>query len=341
MKTEHKVSLKSFNTFGVEANAERLVKLECLEDIGHLSANSFDREADLVLGGGSNILFCADLPGTLYLNRIKGRNIIGEDDASVLVEVSAGENWHEFVLWALDQGFSGLENLSLIPGLAGAAPMQNIGAYGVEISALMDSVNTYDWRSGEVVNMANEECRFSYRDSRFKSIDPGRFLILSCRLRLPKEFVPCLSYAGLTAELSAMNVDDPNAKQVSDAVVRIRQRKLPDPAVLGNAGSFFKNPEVSTDIAEYLQSQHQQFPVYSVAKKSCKLSAAWMIEQCGWKGFRQGDAGVSEDHALVLVNHGTAKGSEIFSLSEQVAESVLDRFGIVLEREPQVFGNTS
>ncbi len=343
MKTAADISLKPFNSFGVNAVANNMHWLESMDDVQQLQAqsqpaSSFDTGADLVLGGGSNILFTSDVPGTVYLNRIRGRNLVEEDGDSVLIEVAAGENWHEFVLWTLNQGYYGLENLSLIPGLVGAAPMQNIGAYGVEISNVLESVKALDWQSGQIVSIKSEDCGFSYRDSRFKSTEPDRFLILSCHLRLLKNFKPELSYTGLASELSAMNIKNPGAKEVSEAVIRIRQRKLPDPAVIANAGSFFKNPEIGTDRAEELRSGHKAMPVYRVSDEICKLSAAWMIEQCGWKGFRQGDAGVSRDHALVLVNHGQASGFEILELSWSIAKSVQDRFGITLVREPQVFG---
>ena len=234
MNTEKDFSLKSLNSFGVDARATRMCRLDSLEDVAQLETDSFEAGTDLVLGGGSNILFATDVPGTVYLNRIKGRKLIEDNSDSVLIEVAAGENWHEFVLWTLDQGYYGLENLSLIPGLAGAAPMQNIGAYGVEISGRLESLSALDWRSGEIVQFSGSECNFSYRDSRFKSSDPGGHLILTCRLRLQKRDKPEISYAGLARELSAMGVEKPGAKEVSQAVIRIRQRKLPDPDVIGN-----------------------------------------------------------------------------------------------------------
>jgi UDP-N-acetylmuramate dehydrogenase len=336
MKTRHDYSLRDLNSFGVEASAKKAVWLEDMHDIRQLGAGAFDPGKDLVLGGGSNILFSADVAGTVYLNRIRGRRIVEDEGTAALVDVAAGENWHEFVLWSLDRDLCGLENLSLIPGLAGAAPMQNIGAYGVEISALMDSVEVYDWASGNISRIAASDCGFSYRDSRFKSSEPNRFLILSCRLRLPRNQAPDISYSGLAEELSAANISNPGARQVSDAVIRIRQRKLPDPAQLGNAGSFFKNPVLTESDAEVLRTRFNGMPVFESGNGFSKLSAAWMIEQCGWKGFREGDAGVSPNHALVLVNHGSASGMALLNLSRRIAKSVRERFGIDLEQEPKI-----
>ena len=340
MKSESNFSLKTFNSFGVDAHAAQMLILESMDDIVDLRSCQYQADIDLVLGGGSNMLFVSDVPGTVYLNRIKGRRLIEEDGDSVLIEAAAGENWHQLVLWTLDQGYCGLENLSLIPGLVGAAPMQNIGAYGVEISSVLDSVTVFDWQQCEVVNIDVADCGFAYRDSRFKSTEAGRFLILSARLRLQKQFWPKISYAGLADELSAMKSKQPGAREVSDAVIRIRQRKLPDPAVIGNAGSFFKNPEISIDHADRLRTSENTLPVFPLNDSTSKLSAAWLIEQCGWKGFREGDAGVSPDHSLVLVNYGQASGMEIYKLSKRISESVSNRFGITLEREPQLFGAT-
>jgi UDP-N-acetylmuramate dehydrogenase len=341
MKHSRQTSLKALNSFAVEAMAANVVRLDSHEDIDQLSAMSFNSGTDLLLGGGSNILFASDVPGTVYLNRLKGRKISSNNGESALVEVASGENWHEFVLWTLKQGLCGLENLSLIPGLAGAAPMQNIGAYGVEISDVLESVQTYDWVSGEIVNFEASDCSFSYRNSRFKSVEPDRFLILSCRMKLSRSASPNISYGGLAEELAAMNVDHPGAREVSEAVIKIRRRKLPDPALIGNAGSFFKNPEITLAQADEIRSKHPKAALFRVNDDLTKVSAAWMIENCGWKGFREGDAGVSDQHALVLVNYGAASGLEILKLSDRISESVNERFGITLEREPQLFKTDS
>ncbi|NOR18723.1 MAG: UDP-N-acetylmuramate dehydrogenase, partial [Xanthomonadales bacterium] len=238
MKRSNYASLKHLNCFSVEAQADQILELECELDLQELAAeHRFDSDTDLVLGGGSNILFAANVEGTVILNRITGKRIISETEKDVLVEVCGGENWHQLVLWTLQQGLSGVENLSLIPGLAGAAPMQNIGAYGVELSDVLESVQAIELKTGEVHRFDHQQCQLSYRDSRFKSIDANRFLISHVVLRLQRYFAPTLAYAGLQEELKVMGIDRPNAQQVSEAVIRIRLRKLPDPAVTANAGS--------------------------------------------------------------------------------------------------------
>ena len=336
MKRSHNASLKPYNSFSVEARAAQLVELESVDDIDELIANDrFDSQRDLVLGGGSNILFASDIEGNVILNRVRGKRIVEDLGGDVIVEASAGENWHHLVLWTLDQGLSGIENLSLIPGLAGAAPLQNIGAYGVELADVLESVQAVDLLSRERRVFDNAQCRFAYRDSRFKSADAGRFLITGIRLRLQRGFTPRLAYSGIVEELASMGIAAPNARQVSDAVIRIRQRKLPDPAVTGNAGSFFKNPVVSRSTAERLSGDFPGLPVYP-SGEDVKLAAAWMIENCGWKGRSMGQAAVSEKHALVLINKGAASGAEILALADAIRESLLDRFEIELQPEPLI-----
>lgn len=336
MKRVLSASLKHLNSFSVEAHAGQLIKLESEEDLQTFSTeHRFEVTRDLIMGGGSNILFAADIEGTVILNRVSGKRIIRDSDDEVLLEACAGENWHQLVLWSLDQGLSGIENLSLIPGLAGAAPMQNIGAYGVELADVLDSVQTLDLNNGEPRQFKRQDCHFAYRNSRFKSMDAGSYLITGIRLRLNRKFVPKLAYKGLHEELSLMGIDIPSAKQVSEAVIRIRQRKLPDPNVFGNSGSFFKNPVVSRTTADLLKKDHTGLPVYSAGNEA-KLSAAWLIEQCDWKGRSMGDAAVSEQHALVLINKGNATGGEILELADAIRESVLQRFNIQLQPEPLI-----
>ena len=334
MKRIPNASLKPYNSFSVEARAGQLLELESEQDLqAFTNEHRFDAKRDVILGGGSNILFVGDVEGSVVLYRITGKRIIDDCNDDVLVEALAGENWHHLVMWCLDQGLSGIENLSLIPGLAGAAPMQNIGAYGVELADVLDSVQTLDLKSGQSREFKQRECQLSYRNSRFKSADAGKYLITGIRLRLHRTFNPKLGYAGLGEELSLMGIDVPTAKQVSEAVIRIRQRKLPDPNTIGNAGSFFKNPVVSQETANLLTREFTGLPVYSAGKES-KLSAAWLIEQCGWKGRSMGGAAVSEQHALVLVNKGDATGSEILALADAIQASVQERFGIELQPEP-------
>lgn len=336
MKRILNASLKHLNSFSIEARAGQLLTLESDEDLQtFVSEFRFDATRDLILGGGSNILFTGDIEGTVILNRVRGISIIEDSNDEVLVEARAGENWHQLVLWCLDQGLSGVENLSLIPGLAGAAPMQNIGAYGVELADVLDSVQTIDLNSGQLRRFKKRDCHLAYRNSRFKSADAGKYLITGIRLRLQRKFVPKLAYKGLGQELSLMGIDTPDAKQVSEAVMRIRQRKLPDPKISGNAGSFFKNPVVSRTRADLLEKEFAGLPVYP-AGPDVKLSAAWLIEHCGWKGRSMGGAAVSEQHALVLINKDNATGGEILTLARAIQASVQDRFGIELQPEPLI-----
>ena len=336
MKRIPDASLKHLNSFSVEARAGQVLELECEDDLQtFISEYRFDAERDLILGGGSNILFAGDVEGTVILNRVIGKRIVEDSDDEVLLEARAGENWHQLVLWSLDQGLSGIENLSLIPGLVGAAPMQNIGAYGVELADVLDSVQTLDLNNGRAREFNQRDCRLDYRNSRFKSEDAGKYLITGIRLRLQRKFIAKLAYKGLEEELLSMGIDSPSAKQVSEAVVRIRQRKLPDPNVIGNSGSFFKNPVVNRETADLLEKEFAGLPVYSAGDKA-KLSAAWLIERCGWKGRSLGRAAVSEQHALVLVNKDNATGREILTLANAIRGSVQDRFGIELQPEPVI-----
>jgi UDP-N-acetylmuramate dehydrogenase len=335
MKVLERPSLKALNSFGVETSAGLLLTIDTEEDL--LSLPAFDPGKDFVLGGGSNVLFASDVPGTVFLNRILGKEIISEHDDSVQVEAGAGEDWHHLVRWSLTQGLSGLENLSLIPGLAGASPIQNIGAYGVELSSVLEHVTAWDWQKSAWVTLDRDGCLFAYRDSLFKSQEPDRYFITSIRLRLSRLFKPHLDYAGLRDELLSMGIEQATPEQVSDAVIRIRQKQLPDPAVTGNAGSFFKNPVVSMDEAELLRDRFPALPAWPAGADRAKLSAAWMIDQCGWKGARENDAAVSSQHALVIINHGGASGQQILALSNKIARSVFGEFGIQLEPEPRIY----
>jgi len=334
MKISERPSLKALNSFGVEAAAKLLIQLDSEEDV--LSMPSYDPQSDLLLGGGSNLLLTSDVPGTVWLNRITGRSIVESNSQHGWVDVGAGENWHDLVRWTLDKELSGLENLSLIPGLAGAAPIQNIGAYGVELRSVLESITAWDMQKARWAVLSAEQCRLGYRDSLFKSEQPGRHLITSIRLRLNRAFIPRLEYAGLGDELDAMGISRPSARDVSNAVIRLRSRKLPDPAKLGNAGSFFKNPIVTAETAARMVTQYPGLTVWKLDHGAVKVSAAWLIDFCGFKGHRQGDAGVSENHALVLVNHGNATGIDIGSLARSIQSTVLDEFGIELETEPQI-----
>jgi UDP-N-acetylmuramate dehydrogenase len=327
-------SLKDFNSFGVEATAGLMLTLENEEDL--LAMPAFDPTSDFLLGGGSNVLFASDVPGTVFRNGILGKAIVCSDDDHSWVEAAAGETWHELVRWTLQEGLCGLENLSLIPGLAGAAPIQNIGAYGVELSQVLESVTAWDLARASWKTFSLDECQPGYRDSYFKSIAPDRYLITSIRLRLNRVFIPRLDYKGLREELESVHSGELTALQISDAVMRIRQRKLQDPATIGNAGSFFKNPVVPKASYQVLAERFTELPNWHVTHDTIKLSAAWMIEHCGLKAYREGDAGVSEQHALVLVNHGNASGRQILNLARTIQSRVQETFDILLEPEPRV-----
>ena len=337
MKQDRNASLKHLNSFSVEARAGQILTLESEDDLLALtSEHQLDPDTDLILGGGSNVLIARDIPGSVILNRVSGKKIIADSDSEVLIEACGGESWHQLVLWCLDQGLSGIENLSLIPGLVGAAPMQNIGAYGVELADVLESVQVIELSTGQVQEFKHDECQFAYRESRFKTADAGRYFISHVRLRLQRGFTAHLHYAGIGEELRSMGVSTPTAKQVSNAVIRIRQRKLPDPAIIGNAGSFFKNPVISRRTADLLAVDFTGLPLYPMNEDQVKISAGWMIDHCEWKGHRKGDAGVSPQHALVLVNHGNASGQHILELANDIIASVQNRFGIELQPEPRI-----
>lgn len=327
-------NLASLSTFRLPARAKRLLALDHIEQLPQLR---FDPQT-LVLGGGSNILFMADWPGSVLLNRLRGIALKGLPAGQVLVHAAAGENWHALVRWCIDQGLYGLENLILIPGSVGAAPMQNIGAYGVELSDVLESVNAWDWQRGEQVEIKASDCGLSYRDSRFKSADRGRFLITAVRLRLRRVFRPTLGYQSLLDALQARSISTPQPRQLAAAVMRLRRHRLPDPARLPNAGSFFKNPVLQASAVRALLDRHPALPHWQLTDGLVKLAAGWMIESLGWRGKRIGDAGVYQNHALVLVNHGQATAAQLGELIERITDSVAAEFGVRLEVEPNLVG---
>jgi UDP-N-acetylmuramate dehydrogenase len=288
-----------------------------------------------VLGAGSNVLFTRDWPGIVLALSTTGIRILEDRGDAALVRVEAGENWNDFVHWSLGHGFVGLENLALIPGTVGAAPIQNIGAYGVEVCEFVYTVEVFDRAAGTFVRLSNADCGFGYRDSLFKRT-PGRYVVTTVDFLLPRVRELLLDYAGVREELAAMKVDVPSAPLVAEAVCRLRLRKLPNPALIGNAGSFFKNPMVPVEIAESLHAEYPTLPIWPAPENRRKLSGAWLIEACELKGLREGDAGVSSQHALVLVNHGQATGEQIWFLSQRVRETIAQRFGVMLEPEPIV-----
>lgn len=335
---QRQARLQPFNTFGIAARAEVLANFQAVEELrALLAAPELSAKPRLVLGGGSNILFTRDFDGVVLLNELPGIDVVSEDEDQVQVRAGAGVVWHELVMHCVAKGWGGLENLSLIPGKVGAAPMQNIGAYGVEIKDCFVSLEALRIADGEVVRFGLSECAFGYRESYFKREGRDRFIILSVTFRLSKRgHTIRTAYGDIQGELARKGVAQPTIKDVSDAVIAIRSSKLPDPKVLGNAGSFFKNPVVDARIVERIKLAHPSAPVYPAGEGQSKLAAGWLIEQCGWRGRRIGKCGVHEKQALVLVNHGGATGAEIWALSDAVLLSVRERFGVELEREVNV-----
>jgi UDP-N-acetylmuramate dehydrogenase len=356
------ISLQKYNTFGIDAIARYFAVFstqdqlaDLLQQAAGLPAGSVSRlpgsatlksgaSALFVLGGGSNILLTKNVDGPVMRNEIKGIELVDEDGHYVYVTAGAGENWHGFVQYCLKRNWAGVENLSLIPGSVGAAPMQNIGAYGVEIKDVFHELTAWDLREGKVYTFTLNDCRFGYRDSIFKGEYKGRFIILSVTFRLNKIPVFHTAYGAIREELEKMGVQDLSIQAISQAVVHIRMSKLPDPAQIGNAGSFFKNPTIPSMHFAYLQTRFPGivgYPEASGAANSAsagmtKLAAGWLIEQCGWKGYRHGDAGVHTRQALVLVNYGHATGHELYDLSEEILLSVQEKFGVTLEREVNI-----
>jgi UDP-N-acetylmuramate dehydrogenase len=331
--------LSARNTFQVAARAPWLLEVNepaSLEEA--LDLAQVRGLPQLVLGGGSNLLFAGDAPGVVVALRARALGIAEDRGDRVLVRAEAGADWHGLVMWSLEQGLCGLENLALIPGSVGAAPIQNIGAYGVEAGERIVAVEAWDRQFQRRVRLDRAACAFGYRDSAFKR-QPERWIVTAVEFELSRDAAPRIEYAGLGEELQAMGVQAPAAPDVAAAVIRIRRRKLPDPALLGNAGSFFKNPIVPAAQAQALQADHPRLPAFpGDSAQTRKLSAAWLIDTCGWKGAREGDAGVSDAHALVLVNHGAATGMQLLELAHRIAASVQARFGVALEPEPRIVG---
>ncbi|GAA0555526.1 UDP-N-acetylmuramate dehydrogenase [Chitinophaga japonensis] len=337
MQVSENVLLQPYNTFGIRAQARYFMPFA---DVQQLQAvlqdarwQAFPR---MVLGGGSNVLFTRDFDGLMLKNELKGITLLREDDEYIYVKAGAGENWHQFVLYCIERQWAGLENLSLIPGNVGASPMQNIGAYGVEIRDYFHELEAWHLQDHTLVTFSNADCAFGYRESVFKKQYKGQFAILSVTYRLRKQPRFNTSYGAIEEELQRMGVRELSIRAISQAVINIRSSKLPDPAQVGNAGSFFKNPTVGAAQFAALKSAHPGIVAYPVAQDQHKLAAGWLIEQCGWKGFRSGDAGVHARQALVLVNYGHASGQEIYQLSQQVLDSVQEKFGVELEREVNI-----
>jgi UDP-N-acetylmuramate dehydrogenase len=346
MIVEQNVSLAPHNTFGIVARARTLVRVRGPGDVqGVLAHPQYAADPKFVLGGGSNIVLTGDVNKAVVLKvEIAGRRIVSDDDRATVVEAGAGENWHDFVTWTLDQGLGGVENLALIPGTVGASPVQNIGAYGVELQDVFDSLDAIDLQTGREFTLTAEQCAFGYRDSVFKHNPArdsdfglaGRALILRVRMKLRKPWRPVLGYLDLQRKMAETGVAEPTARQIYDWVCAIRSAKLPDPRVIGNAGSFFKNPTVTPEQCQDIIARDPGIVHYNMPDGTVKLAAGWLIDACGWKGKSVGKAGVYEKQALVLVNRGGATGGEVVTLARAIQTSVYERFGIRLEPEPVV-----
>lgn len=328
-------NLKAFNTFGISARAKALVEIAEPDQLVELMRDYQHLQPFLFLGGGSNLLFTKDFSGTVVLVRPKGKNLVSQQGTTALVTAGAGENWHEFVQWTLANAWYGLENLSLIPGNVGTAPMQNIGAYGVEMKDCFHSLTAYNLETLEAEEFTHASCDFGYRESFFKRQGKGKYVIWNVRFALSTSPHIKVEYGAIKEELAALHIAEPTPQDVAQAVINIRRSKLPDPAVLGNSGSFFKNPVVPTHQADQLVARFPNL-VHYPAKEGTKLAAGWLIEQAGWKGYRRGDAGVHAKQALVLVNHGQATGPELWQLAQDIMQSVFEKFGVQLEPEVNI-----
>ena len=334
MNIQKKYPLKNLNTFGIEVKAQLFVEVKGEEQLQSILADkNFKGIPKFILGGGSNILFTRDFPGLVIKNSIPGIEIIREEENSVLIKAGAGEIWHELVLFCVERNLGGIENLSLIPGTVGAAPMQNIGAYGQEIKNVFEGLEGIFIDSGEKKIFTKDDCNFGYRNSIFKQELKNKFVIASVVLRLSRNPVLKLDYGTVEEELDKLSLDKITVKNVSDVICKIRQSKLPDPRQIGNAGSFFKNPEISEETFLSLKKEFSGIIGFPLGNRKVKLAAGWLIEQCGWKGKRVGNTGSHSKQALVLVNYGNVKGSEVLQLAQKIKESVKNKFGIELEEE--------
>lgn len=338
MITKKNFSLKKHNTFGLDVKAEYFVEVNTEEElVSFLGQTSPRNNLALILGGGSNLLLTKDIEGTVLHVNLKGKRIFSEDDQSAIIEAQAGENWHEFVLWSIGQKLGGIENMSLIPGNIGTAPMQNIGAYGVEIKDVFHSLDAIEIETGKKISFSNSDCNFGYRESIFKNEARGKFIITAVRIKLDKPpHKTSTHYGAIQAELDQKSIDNPTIKDVSNAVIAIRQSKLPDPKEIGNSGSFFKNPIITVAAAATLKEEFPEMPIYPAHEGHEKVAAGWLIEKAGWKGFRKGDVGVHKNQALVLVNYGNGTGAEILALANEIIDSVNKSFGIRLTAEVNI-----
>ncbi len=339
MNVKENISLKQYNSFGIDVKARYFSAFTSTDELAELVAGSpvASGRPLLILGGGSNILFTKDFDGLVLKNELKGIELVKEDARYYYVKTYAGENWHQFVSYCIHNNYAGIENLSLIPGNVGASPMQNIGAYGTEIKDVFYSLDAYHLKENRIQVFSLNDCAFGYRDSVFKKQYKGQYIILSVTYLLRKQPVFNISYGAIEQELAKMQVKELSIKAISEAVIRIRSSKLPDPAQTGNAGSFFKNPVITKTKFDQLKQSFPAITGFALKDEKVKLAAGWLIEQCGWKGYRKGDAGCYEKQALVLVNYGQAAGQEILDISNDIIDSVLEKFGVILEKEVNIF----
>ncbi|HSM63369.1 MAG TPA: UDP-N-acetylmuramate dehydrogenase [Gillisia sp.] len=336
MKVTRNASLKSYNTFGIDVKAKTLISVTNIDELISVLKNNYEEDL-FILGGGSNMLLTKDVDTNVIHIDLKGIDVVRETGESVFVKANAGENWHEFVLYTLQHNWGGLENLSLIPGNVGTSPIQNIGAYGVELKDYFYSCEAINIQTLEIVNFTAEECEFAYRNSIFKEKLKGKFIITNVVFQLTKTNHKLLTnYGAINDALKEMGVENPEIKDISNAVIKIRQEKLPDPKILGNSGSFFKNPVINTPEFEILKKQFPEIPHYSVGENNIKIPAGWLIDKAGLKGYREGDAGVHKNQALVLVNFGKATGEEILNLARKVQTEIFTKFNIQLEPEVNI-----
>ncbi len=337
MQLLENISIKPYTTFGIEAKARFFAEITSVDQLKKIFQEPKVAGLPFMpIGGGSNMLFTADFNGVIFRMGIKGISVTKLDDDYSLVTGNAGEEWDAFVNWCVSHGYAGVENLSLIPGMVGSCPIQNIGAYGVEVADVIEYLTVYDKETGEIVTLQNAECKFGYRDSIFKHEAKGRYVILSVTFKLAHHPAFHTKYGAITTELDAMGITTLSIDAIRKAVIAIRSRKIPDPFVIGNAGSFFKNPTVGADHYSRLKAEYPTIIAFSLPTGSFKLAAGWLIEQCGWKGYRKGDAGVHAYQALVLVNYGTATGHEIISLADEIMLSVFNTFGVHLDMEVNI-----
>ena len=329
--------LIKLNTFGIDVKAKYFTSINTVNELIEIKkSEKFKDHELLILGGGSNILFTKDFNGLVILNNIKGKEIVDQNDDSIILKIGAGENWHELVMYCVDNGWGGIENLSLIPGNTGTAPMQNIGAYGVEIKETFVELEALEISSGKIVKFSNSECEFGYRESVFKNKMKNKYIILNITLELNKNPILNINYGDIKAILETKKIETPTIKDVSNAIISIRQRKLPDPKKIGNSGSFFKNPIIDINLLKLIEGKYPNVVSYKINENKFKIAAGWMIEKAGWKGKKFNNFGVHENQALVLVNYGLANGKEIFNLSEKIILDIKEKFGITLEREVNI-----